>query len=263
MRYFVEFGYNGTQYFGYQRQKKQISVQETLEKALHLLLGQNISIVGAGRTDTGVHAKKMYAHFDSDIEIRKNNKEIIINHLNRFLPQDICIYDFLLVKENAHARFDALKRTYKYQIITRKNPFKTDFYASYHYDLQIEAMNSACQFLIKAKDFSSFAKLHSNNHTNLCTVYEAYWERKEDVLIFTYSANRFLRNMVRATVGTLLDVGRGKLNIEQFKEIIEKKDRKYASASAIAKGLILENIKYPKNIFLSIIFSLLFTFLLF
>lgn len=246
MRYFIQFSYNGTHYYGYQRQPEQISIQEIIEKSLSLLLNKKIKTIGAGRTDTGVHAKEMFAHFDYEDDIPEN----LVKRLNSYLPSDIAIRNIFKVLNSAHARFDALKRTYKYYISTYKNPFKQEFHAQfYYYDFRIDKMNESAQLLLHYKDFTSFSKLHADNKTNNCNIYKAIWEQKEEELIFTISANRFLRNMVRAIVGTLIDVGRGKLDVENFRQIIEKKDRKFASTSAPAQGLTLVEIEYPESIY--------------
>ncbi|TWP29298.1 tRNA pseudouridine(38-40) synthase TruA [Apibacter muscae] len=246
MRYFIEFSYDGTNYFGYQKQPNQITVQEVLEDRLSKILRTEIKTVGAGRTDTGVHASKMFAHFDYADDLT----EKFIDKMNSFLPQDILIKKFIKVAENAHARFDAVKRTYKYSITTTKNPFKREFHAQYlNYNLDLIKMNNAAKILFKYLDFTSFSKLHADNKTNDCVVKQAKWEEKNDEFIFTISANRFLRNMVRAIVGTLIDVGRGKISEQEFELIIQKKNRSFASTSAPAKGLILIDIEYPPEIF--------------
>lgn len=249
MRYFIQFSYDGTQYCGYQRQPKQPSVQETLENALSLMLREEIKTIGAGRTDTGVHASEMFAHFDMEEEI----PEGFIRKLNSFLPPDISVQDIFPVSPSAHARFDAVKRTYKYFISTRKNPFKQKYHAQFlHYDFRVDRMNEAAKILFEYTDFTSFSKLHADNKTNDCTIFFAEWESGKDELVFTISANRFLRNMVRAIAGTLIDVGRGKLSVESFREIIEKKDRKFASTSAPAQGLTLIKVEYPEGLYKSI-----------
>jgi tRNA pseudouridine38-40 synthase len=246
LRYFIQFSYNGTRYFGYQRQPAQISIQEVLENALGTLLRKSIKTVGAGRTDTGVHASEMFAHFDHEDPLPDN----FVQKLNSFLPPDISIRSIFPVLESAHARFDALKRTYQYFISTRKNPFKQKFHAQFlYYSMDINRMNEASRILFDYKDFTSFSKRHSDNKTNNCIIYEAEWEQREDELVFTISADRFLRNMVRAVTGTLIDIGRGKLSMDDFRKIIEKKDRNSASASAPAQGLILTRIEYPEEIF--------------
>lgn len=246
MRYFIQFSYKGTHYCGYQIQPEQITIQETLEKSLSLMLNKEIKTIGAGRTDTGVHAAEMFAHFNYEENIPEN----LIKRLNSYLPPDIAIRNIFRVSDSAHARFDAVKRTYKYYISNYKNPFTQDFHAQfYYYKFNIDKMNEAAQLLLQYKDFTSFSKLHADNKTNNCNIFKAFWEREGEEFIFTISANRFLRNMVRAIVGTLIDVGRGKLDIENFRQIIEKKDRKFASTSAPAQGLTLVEIEYPGSIY--------------
>lgn len=247
MRYFIQFSYEGTNYFGYQIQPKQISVQEVLEKSLSTILREEIKTIGAGRTDTGVHSAQMFAHFDSGIFLEDN----LPRKLNSLLPEDISVQKIFMVNAAAHARFDAVKRTYKYRISTYKNPFRQRFHAQFYwYDFNLDLMNEASKILFLYRDFTSFSRLHTDSKTNDCDIFEAYWRENEQELVFTISANRFLRNMVRAIVGTLIDVGRGKITLEQFKEIIEKKDRKFASASAPAQGLTLEKVEYPAEIFI-------------
>ncbi|CVK16347.1 tRNA pseudouridine38-40 synthase [Apibacter mensalis] len=246
MRYFIQFSYDGTQYFGYQRQPKHISVQEKLESALGRLLRKEIKTTGAGRTDTGVHASKMFAHFNLEEDI----PDQLVRKLNSLLPSDISVKSIFRVKDSAHARFDAIERIYKYRISIQKNPFKQHFHAQFlFYEFDVDMMNRAAQVLFEYKDFTSFSKLHSDNKTNDCYIYQAEWRKYEDELVFTISANRFLRNMVRAIVGTLMDVGRGKIDEKEFRSIIEKKDRKFASTSAPAKGLTLVNVNYPQDIY--------------
>ena len=247
MRYFIEIAYKGTNYFGWQTQPNQISVQQTLEKAISTLLRKPISIVGAGRTDTGVHASKSFAHFDTNEPLLDN----FLYKINRFLPKDIAILSIINVKPDAHARFDATSRTYSYFITTIKNPFALETKWQLLVDeLDIEKMNQAATYLIQVKDFTSFAKLHSDNKTNLCEVNFAYWKEENKELIFTINANRFLRNMVRSIVGTLVEVGKGNISLLEFEEFIQKKDRKFAALTAPAKGLFLSEISYPNDIFL-------------
>lgn len=249
MRYFLKLAYNGENYFGWQIQPAHISVQEVLTKVISLLLKEPIGITGVGRTDTGVHAKEFYAHFDTSFVFTEENKHDFICRMNSFLPQDIVIYDILNVKENTHARFDALSRTYRYYVSTEKNPFAKQFihYIFYHPDM--EQMNNCCKKLMDYSDFTSFSKVHTQTHTNNCHIMQAQWIYKEkNLLVFEITADRFLRNMVRSIVGTLLDAGRNKISLEEFCAIIEQKDRRYASMSVPAKALFLEKIVYPENI---------------
>ncbi len=246
MRYFIELAYNGKNYFGWQIQPNQISVQEVLEKAFSTLLRDKISITGAGRTDTGVHAKKMFAHFDFDRKL----PEDLVHRLNSYLPKDIVIYQIHLMTDEAHARFDATERTYHYFVQTGKDAFNYDFAWQVHFELDIEKMNMAAQMLLGTKDFSSFAKIHTDVKTHICEVKSANWERNGKELKFVITADRFLRNMVRAIVGTLVDVGKGKISLEEFNTIIAQKDRSFASGSAPAHGLYLVDVVYPKRIFI-------------
>ncbi|WP_128330193.1 tRNA pseudouridine(38-40) synthase TruA [Apibacter sp. HY039] len=248
MRYFIQFSYDGTGYSGYQIQPRQLTVQEVLEKSLSTLLRQPVKTIGAGRTDAGVHASDMYAHFNFPDPFPPN----FLKRLNSFLPDDIAVRRIVPVADQAHARFDALRRTYRYFISTRKNPFKQKFHAQFlYYDLEVQKMNEAARILFEYTDFTSFSKLHADNKTNDCTIFEARWEQNEDELVFIITANRFLRNMVRAITGTLIDVGRGKRTLGDFREIIEKKDRAFASTSAPAQGLVLVKVEYPEEVFLT------------
>ncbi|MFV0305655.1 MAG: tRNA pseudouridine(38-40) synthase TruA [Moheibacter sp.] len=247
MRYFLELAYSGKNYFGWQIQPKQISVQEVLQNALSTLLRSSISIIGAGRTDTGVHAKKMFAHFDYEKTLPIN----LVHRLNAFLPKDIVIHKIHSVKSDAHARFDATERTYHYLIQLGKDVFNFEQSWQINQNLNIEWMNSAAERLIGKKDFSSFAKLHTDVKTHICDVKFAKWNQDSSELKFTITADRFLRNMVRAIVGTLVDVGKGKISLEEFSQIIDKKDRSFASASAPAAGLFLVDVIYPNCNFIN------------
>lgn len=241
MRYFIEFSYCGKNYFGYQIQPREISVQEELEKALSTLLRQEIKTTGAGRTDTGVHAKKMFAHFDTDIKPDQN----LVYKLNSFLPDDISVKRIFEVKDDFHARFNATYRTYEYYISSEKNPFTQDSsWQMWRRKLNIDQMNEACKILFEYEDFTSFAKLHTDNKTNNCRIYKAIWEQNGAELKFTISADRFLRNMVRAIVGTMVEIGNGKIKPEDLRKIIEKKDRNSAGTSAPPQGLFLVDVGY-------------------
>ena len=247
LRYFIRFSYQGRNFHGWQIQPNAVTVQEILEDRLSKILGERISVTGAGRTDTGVHASEMFAHFDAEI----TDKENLVKRLNSFLPPDIAIQNIIEVKSSAHARFDATERTYHYYIHYDKNPFKTDVSWYWFYgNLDLVKMNSAASKLLEFYDFSSFARLHADNKTNICNIKEAFWEDFENGLKFTITADRFLRNMVRSLVGTLVLVGQGKITEAEFIEIIRKKDRKFAAASAPAHGLFLAEVKYPDDIFI-------------
>ncbi|MFI3314792.1 MAG: tRNA pseudouridine(38-40) synthase TruA [Rikenellaceae bacterium] len=241
-RYFLELAYSGANYNGWQIQPNAPSVQQTIECSLSKLLSESVKIVGCGRTDTGVNASYYVAHFDTELP-NKVEKIGFLYHLNAILPKDIAIKSVKEVSLDMHARFSALEREYQYYICTEKNPFTTHMY-QYSVPLDVEKMNHAASLLLDNDDFSSFAKLHSDNSTNICSVKKACWSRDKSQLTFTISANRFLRNMVRAITGTLIDVGKGKLTVDDFASIIEAKDNTKASSSAPAQGLFLTNVKY-------------------
>ncbi|KUJ50838.1 tRNA pseudouridine(38-40) synthase TruA [Chryseobacterium sp. JAH] len=241
MRYFIEFSYNGKNYFGYQIQPKDISVQQELEKALSTILREDIKTTGAGRTDTGVHAKKMFAHFETEQTL----SDQLCHKMNSFLPADISIKRIFPVKNDFHARFDASFRTYEYYISLEKNPFTQDSaWQLWRRNINVDKMNEACKILFEYEDFTSFAKLHTDNKTNLCKMYRAEWEQNGSELKFTVSANRFLRNMVRAIVGTMVDVGSGKIEPDDVRKVIENKNRNSAGTSAPAHGLFLVDVGY-------------------
>lgn len=241
LRYFIEFSYNGKNYFGYQIQPNEISVQEELEKALSTILREEIKITGAGRTDTGVHAKKMYAHFDTDLVLSEN----LPHQLNSFLPPDISVKSIFEVQADAHARFDATYRTYEYYISLEKNPFTQDSaWQLWKRKLDISKMNEACKILFEYDDFESFAKVGGDNKTTFCKIYKAEWAQYGSGLKFTVSADRFLRNMVRAIVGTMVEVGTGKLQPNDLHRILQDKNRNSAGTSAPAHGLFLVDVGY-------------------
>lgn len=247
-RYFINLTYNGKAYHGWQVQDNAISVQQVLEDAFATIFGYPISITGAGRTDTGVHAKKYFAHFELEKSLSDDELSTRLFKLNSFLPSDIYLFDMFPVKADTHARFSAISRSYEYLITNRKDPFNTELAWLMHYELDIERMNEGAALLLEYKDFTSFSKLHTQVKTNNCDVMEAYWEQKEDILIFTIKADRFLRNMVRAIVGTLIDIGRGKIDLDEFRSVIEAKDRSEAGLSVPAHGLYLTDIEYPDEI---------------
>ena len=248
MRYFLHLAYNGTPFFGWQIQPDHPSVQETLEKCLYLLLHQErIPITGCGRTDTGVHASCYYAHFDIDQHFDQATCERIKDQLNNFLPKDIVIFRLFAVKEDAHARFDAESRTYQYFISTVKNPFTYPQRLFFHRPLDVDLMNQAAELLKKNEDFTSFSKVHTQVNNFICHVSEAVWEKKGDDLVFTITANRFLRNMVRAIVGTLLEVGLGKMSVQDFQKVLDRKDRCEAGTSVPAHALFLTDVRYNEH----------------
>lgn len=245
MRYFIYLSYDGARYHGWQVQPNGISVQEVLNKALSTLLREPIEVTGAGRTDAGVNASLMVAHFDASKEVDDN----LAYKMNKFLPYDIAIHKIVPVKADAHARFSATSRTYHYYIITEKSPFEPYAYR-FPQPLNFDLMNKAAATLFDYIDFTSFSKLHTDVKTNNCRIMYAQWEQVSPIKWqFTITADRFLRNMVRAIVGTLLDVGRGVLTIEQFREIIEKKDRCSAGTSVPGNALFLADVTYPEEIF--------------
>lgn len=248
VRYFMELAYNGTHYHGWQIQPNGISVQEKLEIALSTILRQSVTVTGAGRTDAGVHAKYMVAHFDLPEEMDPPSNKLVAQ-LNGFLPADIAVYSVTQVADAAHARFDAVARKYAYHITLGKNPFTQNLAARINYSLDFDAMNEAAALLLDCDDFTSFSKLHSGAKTNICKVSSAFWEEQESQWVFSIQANRFLRDMVRAIVGTLLEVGRSKLSLAQFADVIEAKDRGKAGVSTPAGGLYLVDITYPPEIF--------------
>lgn len=246
MRYFIYLSYDGARYHGWQIQPNGISVQEVLNKALSTLLREPIEVTGAGRTDAGVNASLMVAHFDCQ---QTTDNGQLTYRLNKLLPPDIVIHKIQQVKDDAHARFSATSRTYHYYIITEKSPFEPYAYR-FPQPLDFDKMNEAAKTLFDYIDFTSFSKLHTDVKTNNCRIITARWEQLSPIKWqFTITADRFLRNMVRAIVGTLLDVGRGVLTIEQFREIIEKKDRCSAGTSVPGNALFLADVTYPEEIF--------------
>ena len=246
-RYFIKLDYNGSAFHGWQIQPNAITVQEWINNALSKLLNEDINVVGCGRTDTGVHARNFIAHFDSN----KDNLHIennLVYKLNRFVPKEIFIHKILRMHSEAHSRFDATSRTYKYYISKKKDPFSHMYTLLNNLKLDIEQMNKATKTLFNYTDFTSFSKVDTDVKTNNCKIMEAFWEDNEDQLIFTIKADRFLRNMVRAIVGTLLDVGKGKTSVNDFCKIIESQNRSKAGSSAPAQALFFEDISYPYEI---------------
>ena len=249
-RYFIELSYDGAAYCGWQRQPDAPTVQQALEKALSTLLRQDVEVVGAGRTDTGVNASYYVAHFDCESGVKDCAQ--LVYKLNLILPQDIAVKAVREVCEQAHARFDAVEREYTYYISQRKNPFRRFSAWQYYVQLDMERMNEAAATLLEYDDFTSFAKLNSNNKTNICRVVKAEWRRAEwdeDLLIFTIRADRFLRNMIRAIVGTLVDVGRGRYTVEEFCDILHSRDLSRSSAGAPSQGLFLSDVKYSDEVY--------------
>lgn len=246
MRYFIEMAYNGSTFNGWQIQPNAPSVQQTLQEKLAALLRGEVEVVGAGRTDTGVHARYYVAHFDSSAEF---DPQQLCQTLNRMLPQSIVLYSIQPVSDEAHARFSAISRSYEYHIARRKDPFAHHLAWYVYGAIDVAAMNEACKVLFEYVDFTSFSKLHTDVKTNNCTIHEAYWKESATGLVFTISADRFLRNMVRAITGTMIDIGRGKLSTQDFRSIIESKNRGAAGQSALAQGLFLTDVQYPEQLF--------------
>jgi len=244
-RYFTELSYKGTNYHGWQIQPNAASVQEALEKAFSLILRSPVKITGAGRTDTGVHAEFYIAHFEYK-EVITDMRQFIFR-LNRILPKDIAVYKIYPVSEDMHARFSAVSRTYRYQIARQKLPFASDFSYYVYGSLDVAAMQKASDIMLKYRDFTSFSKMHTDTQNNLCEIYKAGFEEKNGLLLYEIAANRFLRNMVRAITGTLIDIGQRKISPEQIGKIIEQKNRSAAGKSVPGKGLFLTDIQYPKT----------------
>ncbi|MBT8184614.1 MAG: tRNA pseudouridine(38-40) synthase TruA [Eudoraea sp.] len=245
MRYFVTFSYFGSAYHGWQSQPNAVTVQQLMEETFTTMLREKITLVAAGRTDTGVHAKKMIAHFDVKSPLETTDTVI---KLNSFLPEDIAIAEIFEVSEDTHARFSALSRTYEYWVVQKKNPFYKDTAYYLRALLDLDAMNAAADVLLDYEDFQCFSKSGTDVKSYRCDISKAIWIAKEEKLVFTITADRFLRNMVRAIAGTLLEVGQGKIGVQDVKTIIKSKDRRQAGASVPAKGLYLTQVEYPKNI---------------
>lgn len=245
-RYFLHLAYSGNAFHGWQIQPGATSVQEILEKCISLKLKQQIGVTGCGRTDAGVNARNFYAHFESE---QIDDTENFVYQLNMFLPEEIVIFDCWQVDNYFHARFDATSRTYHYYVTRMKNPFHTHDAFYVYGGLDVGKMNEAARVLFDYEDFTSFSKLHTQVKTNNCRIMEAHWFEENDLLVFRIKADRFLRNMVRAIVGTLLEVGKGKMDIEGFRAVIEHKNRCSAGTSVPAHALFLEEVTYPLDLF--------------
>ncbi|GAA4271261.1 tRNA pseudouridine(38-40) synthase TruA [Aquimarina gracilis] len=244
MRYFLELSYDGTPYHGWQRQPNAISVQEVLEDSLSTILRTKTEIVGAGRTDTGVHAKQIMAHFDFENEL---NDEDLSYKLNSILPLEIAIRSVFRVNEEAHARFDAISRSYEYHVNFTKDPFVINKSYYLKKTLDLDLMNKAAKLLLNYTNFKCFSKSKTDVKTYNCTITEAFWESNKDKIVFKISANRFLRNMVRAIVGTLIEIGEHKLDLDDLVDIIKSEDRGRAGYSVPAHGLYLTKVEYPEK----------------
>ncbi|MGB3776282.1 MAG: tRNA pseudouridine(38-40) synthase TruA [Leeuwenhoekiella sp.] len=247
MRYFIEIAYDGTPFHGWQRQPNAISVQEVLEQALSMLLRKDVGLTGAGRTDAGVHARQLYAHFDFEELI---DREHIAFRLNRYLPESIAINGIHKMNKDAHARFDAVSRSYEYHLSTEKNPFQTNRSYLFEKPLDINAMQEGADMLLGRKDFKCFSRSKTDVNTYICEIKKAAWEEHGNMLVFSICADRFLRNMVRAIVGTLIEIGLKKLTLDALQNIILSQDRSEAGASVPAHGLYLTQVTYPKSIFI-------------
>ncbi len=242
MRYFINLAYDGSRYHGWQIQPNGITVEGELERCLSVLLRQPVDIVGAGRTDAGVHARQMVAHFDIEKPIVA---EDVAYRLNRMLPPDIVVYEIKQVSDEMHARFSATSRTYHYYVSTKATPFNRQYTWIPHFSLDFELMNEAAALLLDHKDFACFCKSHTDVKTTLCDVTEAKWmQTSENEWYFRITANRFLRNMVRAVVGTLVEVGRHRMTLEQFQDVLDAKSRTQAGESMPGHALFLENVRY-------------------
>ncbi len=245
MRYFIQLSYFGKHFHGWQYQPNARSVQEELDRALSVVFNTPIKVMGAGRTDTGVHAKEMWGHFEFSGSLPEN----LIFRLNRVLDKDVVLHQVKPVKDRSHARFDALSRSYEYHFGFHKNPFLQDLSWEYPYPLNVEKMQAAAKILLEYEDFTSFCKSKVITHTKLCKIEQARIVETKDGLVFEISANRFLRNMVRAIVGTLVSIGSGKQEVNEMHEIIRAKNRRFAGKSAPAHGLYLSKVIYPNTIF--------------
>ncbi len=246
MRYFIQFSYFGTAYHGWQKQPNAITVQSVLEDAFSKLLACKIDLTGAGRTDAGVHARQLFAHFDTSIIEDLN---VLVFRLNALLPNDIAVQNIYKVNDDAHARFNATARTYEYWLVQQKNPFLTGAAHFVKHPLDVAKMNKAAAILMTCEDFECFSKSNTDVKTYRCDVRSAVWKWEGTTLVFTITADRFLRNMVRAVVGTLLEIGLGKTDLEEIHAIIASKDRSRAGTSVPAKGLYLTEVSYPPSLF--------------
>jgi tRNA pseudouridine38-40 synthase len=247
MRFFFEIAYNGKNYSGWQSQLNAIGVQAVVEETLSKMFRTSLKIQGSGRTDTGVHCEQQFFHADIDKEFEEAG---MIQKLNSFLPRDIAIRSIRKVKQDANARHSALDRTYQYRITTKKNPFLEGLAWHYFKTIDVSAMNKAAEILVGEHDFECFSKVKTDVNHFLCEIKKAEWKKDDDRMEFTITANRFLRGMVRAVVGTLLDVGTGKTSMKEFQTIIHSKDRKRAGANVPAYGLYLTKVKYPPHVFI-------------
>jgi len=248
-RYFLHLAFDGFNFHGWQRQPNGITIQQTLEEAMSMILRVPVALTGAGRTDAGVHAEQFYAHFDLNRILNRTDCEKLLFKLNSFLGGDIAVYNILPVEKHAHARFSATSRTYRYCIARRKNPFRRNFTYYVYGDIDHDLMNRGAEMIMGYRDFTSFSKVDTDTKTNNCTITKAMWQMESEELVFTITADRFLRNMVRAIVGTLLELGTGKISLDDLQRIIESLNRSDAGDSVPARGLSLHRITYPEEIF--------------
>lgn len=247
MRYFLKISYNGKNYCGWQQQPEVPTIQGTLQRALMYKTGMLGTVFGCGRTDTGVHARKYFAHFDHNILFRPEELDHLTRELNRFLPDDIVIHEIFRVNDQAHARFSVISRTYRYYVLTVKDPFLKELTWYWPFEPDLDEMNRAASLLLDYEDFTSFTKLDNTLPNNLSKISTARWEKNGNSYVFTIQANRFLRNMVRAIVGTMFRIGKGKINSDHFRAIIEGKNRQLAGESAPPHALFLEDVEYDWN----------------
>lgn len=247
MRYFITVAYDGTNFYGWQKQPNALGVQQKVEEVFSTILNRPIDIMGSGRTDAGVHASKQVFHVDLEEGVSVDS---LLYNANKMLTKDVALLEAKAVNPDAHARFEAVSRSYQYKIITQKDPFSSNFAYYFTKELEIEKMNAAADLLLQFTDFESFSKVKTDVNTFNCIIFEAVWKQENGLLVFHVSANRFLRGMVRAIVGTLLEVGLGKITTLQFKEIIEKRNRNAAGRSVPAHGLFLTEVKYPEEVYL-------------
>lgn len=247
MRFMIQLSYNGHGFHGWQRQNNAPSIQQEIEEKLTTVFRIKTAIVGCGRTDTGVHATQYFAHFETDHEF---NAKDLTHKLNSMLPVGIAVQRIFPISNDGHARFSATKRSYEYRITKVKNPFATDLAYRFNLPLDLERMNKACIMMLGEQDFGCFCKANADNHTNICNVSEAKWTESDNMLVFQISANRFLRNMVRAVVGTMLEIGQDRMSLADFQAVLDSKDRTYAGPSVPPHGLYLTAVEYPSEIFL-------------
>jgi tRNA pseudouridine38-40 synthase len=244
-RYFIKLAYNGARYHGWQIQQNALTVQQVITEAVRLMWIKDFRMIGCGRTDTGVNATQFYAHFDLDKENSREELEDLVHRLNRYLPEDIVIFNIFPVPADLHSRYDAVSRTYEYHIHTRKDPFLNAQSWFLHKKLDLDLMNKGGELIKEYEDFTSFSKFNEKRKTNLCSISYARWHKEDHRLMFRITANRFLHDMVRAIVGTMVDLGQHKITLDDLRKIIESKDRCNAGESVPAKGLFLTRVEYP------------------